>query len=160
MTLYKLTEAAKQLYEMLEAGEIDEQTVADTMESIGVDEKLESYVYVQKQLESEIAAFDAEIERMTERKNSLKKQVERLKAAQVAFMEATGQKKASAGTFTLSLRSTMSCEILDESLIPDEFRVEIPASTRPDKKSMLAAMKNGEQISGAQIKTSTTVIAR
>lgn len=160
MTLYEMTEAAKQLYELLESGEIDEQTVTDTMESIGTEEKLESYCYIQKQFEAEIAAYDAEIERMTERKNSLKKQVERLKAAQVAFMQATGQKKASAGTFTLALRSTMSCEILDESLIPAEFRVEIPASSRPDKKGMLAAMKEGKEISGAQLKTSYSVTAR
>ena len=54
MTLYEMSETARQLYELLEAGEIDEQTVNDTMESIGASEKLESYVYIQRQLESEI----------------------------------------------------------------------------------------------------------
>ena len=160
MKLYEISEAARKLQELLEAGEIDEQAVSDTLEAIGAEEKLESYCYVQKNLEAEVAAYKAEIERMTARKQSLEKQIDRLKAAQVEFLQASGQKKAKAGTFTLSLRETMSCEILDESLIPAEFRVEIPASSRPDKKAMLAAMKSGEEISGAQLKASYSVTAR
>lgn len=160
MTLYEISEAARKLQELLESGEIDEQTVSDTMEAIGVDEKLESYCYVQKNLEVELAAFKAEKERICSHIDTLTKQIDRLKAAQVEFLQASGQKKAKAGTFTLSLRETMSCEILDESIIPAEFRVEIPASSRPDKKAMLAAMKNGEEISGVQLKASYSVTAR
>lgn len=160
MTLYEMSEAARQLYDLLESGEIDEQTVTDTMESIGASEKLESYVHVQRQLESEIAAFDAEIDRMTERKNSLKKQVERLKAATVDFMRATNQKKATAGTFTLTVRENKSCEIVDADSIPREYLREIPAKFEPDKKAMLAALKNGETISGASLKTSYSVTAK
>lgn len=160
MTLYEMSEAARQLYDLLESGEIDEQTVTDTMESIGASEKLESYVHVQRQLESEIAAFDAEIDRMTERKNSLKKHVERLKAATVDFMRATNQKKATAGTFTLTVRENKSCEIVDADSIPREYLREIPAKFEPDKKAMLAALKNGETISGASLKTSYSVTAK
>lgn len=160
MTLYEMSAAAMQLYELLEAGEIDEKTVEDTMESIGASEKLESYVYVQAQLEAEIGAYKAEIDRMTERKKSLEAQVERLKNAQIAYMQATGQKSANAGTFKLTLRANKSVEITDESAIPDEYLTFIPASTRPDKKTMLAAMKNGAEIAGASLKTSYSVTAK
>lgn len=160
MKLYQMTAAAKELYELLESGEIDEQTVNDTMESIGASEKLESYVYVQKSLEAEIAAFKAEIDRMTDRKRSLEKQVERLKQAQIDFMTATGQKKANAGTFSLSIRENKSCEITNESEIPLQYLREIPAKFEPDKKMMLAALKNGETISGASLKTSYSVTAK
>ena len=160
MTLYEMSEAARQLYNLLEAGEIDEQTVTDTMESIGASEKLESYIHVQRKIESEIAAFDAEIDRMTERKNSLKKQVERLKSATVDFMRATNQKKATAGTFTLTVRENKSCEIIDAAKIPTEYLRQIPAKTEPDKKAMLAALKDGAEIAGAQLKTSYSVTAK
>lgn len=160
MKLYQMTAAAKELYELLESGEIDEQTVNDTMESIGASEKLESYVYVQKSLEAEIAAFKAEIDRMTDRKRSLEKHVERLKQAQIDFMKATGQKKANAGTFSLSIRENKSCEITNESEIPLQYLREIPAKFEPDKKMMLAALKNGEVISGASLKTSYSVTAK
>lgn len=160
MTLYEMSEAARQLYDLLEAGEIDEQTVTDTMESIGASEKLESYIHVQRQIESEIAAFDAEIDRMTERKNSLKKQVERLKSATVDFMRATNQKSANAGTFKLTMRENKSCEITDESMIPEEYMTIIPESKKPDKRAMLAALKDGAEIAGAQLKTSYSVTAK
>lgn len=160
MTLYEMSAAARQLYELLESGEIDEQTVLDTMESIGASEKLESYVYVQKQLEAEIVAFKAEIGRMTERKKSLENQVERLKNAQIAFMQATGQKSTNAGTFKLTVRENKSVEIMDETVIPSEYVTEIPASTRPDKKSILAALKAGAEIEGAKLKISYSVTAK
>lgn len=160
MTLYEMSEAARQLYDLLEAGEIDEQTVTDTMESICASEKLESYIHVQRQIESEIAAFDAEIDRMTERKNSLKKQVERLKSATVDFMRATGQKSANAGTFKLTMRENKSCEITDESMIPAEYMTIIPESKKPDKRAMLAALKDGAEIAGTQLKTSYSVTAK
>lgn len=160
MTLFEMSAAARELQALLESGDIDEQTVLDTMESIGASEKLESYVYVQKNLEAEIDAFKAEIERMTERKKSLEAQVERLKNAQIAFMQASGQKSANAGTFKLTMRENKSVEITDESVIPAEYITEIPASTRPDKKAMLAALKDGAQIEGASLKISYSVTAK
>jgi hypothetical protein len=160
MTLYEMSDTARQLYALLDAGEIDEQTVLDTMESIGAAEKLESYVFIQKQLEAEIAAFKAEIERMTERKRSLENHVERMKRAQIDYMQATGQRSASAGTFKLTLRDNKSVAVDDESLIPREFMVEKPATYQPDKKAIMAALKDGKTVAGAHIETSTTVTAR
>lgn len=160
MTLYEMTDAAKQLYDLLEAGEIDEQVVLDTMENIGASEKLESYVYVQKQLEAEIAAYETEIKRMGERVCSLKSRVDALRAAQAEFMKATGQKKATAGLFTLSLRENKSVSIDDETVIPMQYMVEIPAAFRPDKRAMLAAMKDGERIAGASLNVSYSVTVK
>lgn len=160
MTLYEMSDTARQLYALLDAGEIDEQTVLDTMESIGAAEKLESYVFIQKQLEAEIAAFKAEIERMTERKRSLENHVERMKRAQIDYMQATGQRSASAGTFKLTLRDNKSVAVDDESLIPREFMVEKPATYQPDKKAIMAALKDGKDVPGARIETSTSVTAK
>lgn len=160
MTLFEMSAAARELLALLEAGEIDEQTVLDTIESIGANEKLESYVYVQKNLEAEIDAFKAEIERMTARKKSLEAQVERLKNAQISFMQASGQKSANAGTFKLTMRENKSVEITDEAAIPAEYITVIPSSTRPDKKAMLAALKEGKEISGASLKTGWSVIVK
>lgn len=158
MNLFEMSQAARQLYELLEAGEIDEQTVTDTMESIGASEKLESYVYIQKQLEAEAAAFKAEIDRMTERKKSIENHIERMKNAQLDFMQATGQRKASAGTFTLTLRENKSVKVLDESAIPETFWKPQPAKL--DKAGIKAALKSGEDVPGCEIETSFSVTAR
>lgn len=158
MKLYEISETARKLQELLEAGEIDEQTVADTMEAIGAEEKLESYCCVQKNLEAEVAAYKAEIERMTARKQSLEKQIDRLKAAQVTFMEATGQKKAKAGTFTLSLRESEAVCVTDESEIPAAFWKPQPAKL--DKAAVKAALKAGEAVAGAALQTNTYLFVR
>ena len=160
MTLYEMSETARQLYELLESGEIDEQTVNDTMESIGASEKLESYVYVMKQIEAEIAAFKSEIERMQSRKQSLERQVDRLKQAQKDYMLATGQTSANAGLFKISLRKNTSCEIMDEALIPMQYMNEIPASFQPDKKAILAKLRSGEKVSGCDLKTGYSVMIK
>lgn len=160
MTLFQMSAAAKELYELLESGEIDEQALLDTMESIGASEKLRDYVYVLKSFEAEIAMFDAEIARMRENKRVLENRVEYLKGKVIDFMQATGQKSANAGTFKLTVRESKSCEIVNESEIPLQYLREIPAKYEPDKKAMLAALKNGETISGASLKTSYSVTAK
>ena len=158
MTLYEMSSAAMQLYELLEAGEIDEQTVIDTMENIGAIEKLESYVKIQRQLEAECAAFDAEIKRMTDRKHVIERHIDRLKAAQVDFMQATGQRKAEAGTFTLTLRENKAVKVLDESAIPEVFWKPQPAKL--DKAGIKDALKAGESVPGCESETSFSVSAR
>lgn len=160
MTLYEMSAAAMQLYELLEAGEIDEQTVLDTMENIGASEKLESYVKIQRQLEAECAAFDAEIKRMTDRKHIIERHIDRLKAAQVDFMQATGQRKVAAGTFTITMRENKSVRVVDQDAIPASFITEKPAVYQPDKKAILAALKAGESVPGCEIETSFSVSAR
>ena len=160
MKLYQMTAAAKELYELLESGEIDEQTVNDTLESIGTSEKLQDYVHVLKSFEAEIAMFDAEIARMRENKRVLENRVEYLKGKVIDFMQATGQKSANAGTFKLTVRESKSCEIEDESLIPLQYLREIPVRFEPDKNAIKAALKNGEQISGATLKTNYSVTAK
>lgn len=160
MTLYQMSAAAKELYELLESGEIEEQTVLDTMESIGASEKLESYVYVQKQIEAEIEAFKAEIDRMSKRKASLERQIERLKSAQVEYMLTTGQKSANAGLFKLTLRENKSVEVIDEAQIPLAYMVEVPATFKPDKKEILKALKEGQHIGGCAMHVSHSITAK
>lgn len=160
MTLYEMTDAAKNLYELLENGDIDEQTLTDTLESIGAGEKLEAYVHVMKQLEAEREAYENEIERMSNRVHAIKNHVERLRKAQVEFMQATGQKTAKAGTFSLTLRESKAVEIEDESAIPMQYLVEVPAAFRPDKKAIADALKDGQSVKGASMRTNYSVTVR
>lgn len=160
MTLYEMSQTAKQLYELLESGEIDEQVLTDTLESIGASEKLQDYVHVLKTFEAEITMIDAEMARLKENKRILENRSEYLKGKMIEYMQATNQKTAAAGTFKVKLNESKSCEITDEALIPMEYMREIPAKLEPDKLEMLKALKNGEKISGASLKTSYSVTAK
>lgn len=160
MSLFEMSNTAKQLYELLESGDIDETILLDTMESIGASAKLQDYVYVVKSFEAEISMYDAEIKRLTENKRILQNRIEYMKEKMIEFMQATGQKTANAGTFKLTMRENKSCEVENIDLIPLEYMREIPTKLEPDKKAMLQAMKNGEKISGASLKTSYSVTAK
>lgn len=158
MTLYEMKQAAINLYEMLQADEIDEQAYNDTMEGIGADEKLEDYIYVIKQYEADNVAIKTEIDRLKTNKEKNDKAIERMKKAVVDFMNATGQKKANAGTFKLSLRKSESTVITDETKIPSEYLV--PQPPKVDKTAIKKAIKLGIKVDGAVIEIKESVVAR
>ena len=113
MTLYEMTVTATQLYDLFTSGDIPEEAVNDTLESLGVEGKIEDYCHVINQLGSDIASYEAEIERLNAKKQSAKKGIDRMKKALVAYMEVTNTPKVKAGVFDLSMRKSESVVIDD-----------------------------------------------
>lgn len=148
-TLYELTAQAHALYELLQGEEIDEQTFNDTLEGMGVDEKIESYCKVIKQLQNDAEMFKGEIDRLTARKKTAENAVERMKGALLTFLQASGQEKAKAGTFSVSTATTQSVEIVDETVIPCIYLVEQPPKISKD--AIKKALKSGEKVNGAKL---------
>lgn len=148
MTLYEMTEATKQLYEMLAAGDIPEEAVADTIESFGVEGKTEDYCHVIYQLTADATMYDIEIKRLEAKKKAAEKGKERMKAALSSFMQATGANKMTAGTFTLTFRKSESVVIKDEEAIPTNF---LKVKLSVDKTAIKAAIKSGQTVAGAEI---------
>ena len=108
MTLYEMTVTATRLYDLFTSGDIPEEAVNDTLESLGVEGKIEDYCHVINQLGSDIASYEAEIERLNAKKQSAKKGIDRMKKALVAYMEVTNTPKVKAGVFDLSMRKSES----------------------------------------------------
>ena len=158
MTLFEMTEAAKKLYFMFENEEIDEQTLQDSLDSIGAEEKLEAYVNVQKTLEAEYAAHKAEKDRHDARMKTIANRIEKLKAAQLDFMKAAQITRAKAGTFDLAIRASKAVEITDESKIPTQYIVLQPPKF--DKTAIGKALKAGETVEGASLVEHESVVAR
>ena len=57
MTLYEMTAAQKELYELMTSGEIDGEVYADTLEGIGIPEKIEGYCVVENELAGDLDAM-------------------------------------------------------------------------------------------------------
>ena len=150
MTLYEMTEATKQLYEMLAAGDIPEEAVADTIESFGVEGKVEDYCHVIYQLTTDASMYDIEIKRLEAKKKAAEKGADRMKSALSAYMQASNTKKLSAGTFTLSFRKSETVYISDENAIPAEY-IKTKTTTSVDKAAIKAAIKSGQEVAGAEI---------
>ena len=147
MTLYEMTEAAKTLYAMLENDEIGEQVVADTLEGMGVGDKLEDYCKVIRQFEADAAAYKAEKDRFANKEKRAKKAVEKLENAIIRYLIAVGKDEQKSGVFEVKRKQTKTANIIDASVIPVQYRKPQPDAI--DKASIRTALLNGEQVTGA-----------
>lgn len=167
MTLYELKGAAAELYELLSADEIDEQTFADTLESIGANEKIESYCRVIKQLEADIktdidaqiAVLAEEIDRLKAVKARKQSNIDSMKYRLQEFIEACGGQKQKGVTFTAFLRDTKSVKITDEAALPGEY-MTVKTTSAPNKTAIKEALDRGEKITGAEIEVTRSVQIR
>lgn len=150
MNIYEMTGYALELMEYLDADEIDEQTVADTLEAIGADEKIDSYCKIIENYKSDISGIDEAIARLKARKERAEKNIDRMKTALDGFMQATRQDKAKTKLFTVSYRPSTAVEVLDESLIPKEF-IKIKTTTAPDKAAIKKILDNGGTVEGCKL---------
>ena len=149
MFLYEMTVATKQLYELLANEEIDEQTVADTLEAMGVEEKLEGYCQVIRQYEADKDMLKAEKERIDKKIKVSENAVNRMKKAVIEFMKASGSTKSTAGTFTVALSTSKATKIVDESKVPVRFLVEQPPKI--DKSAIRQELMSGAEIEGCEL---------
>ena len=121
MTLYEMTEAARQLYEMLSSGEIDEQTVTDTMEGMLVTDKLEGYCQVIRQFEADAAAYKVEKEFFEAKQRAAEATLKRLENAVTGYMNATDSDKIRAGLFEIKRTHGKAVKIIDEAALGKEY---------------------------------------
>lgn len=147
-TLYEMTKEVANLYSLLQNDEIDEQTFADTFEAMSAD-KLEGYCQIIRQLSSDEEMFKAEIERLSKRKKVCENARAKLKERMVAYFEAAGVDRINTGTFLVSIASTPSVNITDESIIPAEYRIAQP--DKIDKCTIKTALRTDVTVPGAEI---------
>ena len=81
MTLYELNEKYQQLLDMVESGDVDPQTLTDTMEAVEgeIEDKLEGYACIIKQMEADVAGLKTEEDRISSRRKSLESNIKRMK---------------------------------------------------------------------------------
>ena len=154
-TLYEMTEVAKQLIELFENDEIDEQTLQDTLDAYGVEGKLEDYCKVIRQFEADAFVYKTEKLRFAEKQSRVEKAVEKLKTAIIGYLEVRGSKEEKAGAFDLKLRRNESVVIDDLHKIDDSYlRYKEPEA---DKTKIKNALKSGIVIEGAHIEAKHSV---
>ena len=156
MTLYEMTEAARQLKALLEADEIDEQTFSDTIEAIGADEKIDAYCQIIREYEAEITARKSEIERLRTANDRAEKAIERMKATLDNFMSASGQTKVQTTLFSVSYRTSKAVAITDGTKIPERF-LTVKTVTTPNKTEIKKYISDGGTVEGAEIVESRNI---
>lgn len=102
MNLYDLTASYQQLQDLIETGE-DYESILETIND-EIENKADGYAKVIKNMEGQIDAFKNEEKRLSEKRKSLEKAVERLKGNLFDSMQKTGKKKFKTDLFSFSIQ--------------------------------------------------------
>ena len=146
-SLYQLNKAYAHLQQMIEDGQ---EGLEDTLDSItdAVEEKLEAYAMVIKNIESDVEGIKSEEKRLAERRKVMENGVVRMKQAIAETLQNSGQDKVKTEKFTFSWRKSSKVEVSNIDNLPQQYvKVERTIS----RAELAKALKAGEQIEGAQL---------
>lgn len=149
--LYEIGSNYLRVQDMAGDPEIDPQTLADTMEAIEgeLEIKAENYAKVMKNLEGDIVAIKAEIDRLTSKKKAIENNIKNMKATLQSVMEATGKTKFKTELFSFGIQKNAPSVVIDEQYIeniPEEYlKFREPEI---NKTAIKDAINNGVDLSG------------
>ena len=152
MTLYELTDDYLEIASMIDDPDVDPQTIADTLESIGgeIEDKAENYAKVIANATAEADGLAKEIERLTRRKKAIETNARRVKDTLQNAMVVTGKTKFKTSLFSFGIqKNPASLEIAEGTTIPERYL--IPQEPKVDKAAIKAALKDGEVIDGCAL---------
>lgn len=153
MRLYDISQQFLSIQELAENDESMIEAVADTMEGIAADfeQKGQAVVVIFRGMEADIEAIDSELKRLSEKKKAIQNRVEWLRNYLRDNMAATGITKISCPLFNITLsEAAKQVEVFDESALPDDY-VTVKTVLSPDKRKLLADLKEGVDIPGAML---------
>ena len=172
-TLYELTIEMIQFEKFCEDNpELDEETKKDTLDSIKLpfDKKVIGVAYAMKNVEMPIAAIDAEIKRLQEKKSAIKNKIDWFKNYLKESMFAAKSDVVENDLIKVRLqKSTPSLdEIVDIDNLPEKFKrhiIEVEdfknlpekfirrnISFEADKKGIIAELKAERPVIGCKLK--------
>ena len=131
--------------------DVDEQTLADTLEgATNLHEALAALIRSTQDDECLIKALRERIDGLRSRLSRIETRAAQKRQIACETMEATQIRKLLQPDFTASLRQTPpSVEVLDEAELPIEFL--LPQPSKPDRRSILAALMAGASVPGAAL---------
>lgn len=149
MNLYELSTAFQQVQNM----DLDPEVMQDTLDSIedAIENKAENIAKLIRNLESDVAAYKEEEERLKTKRQATENKVKWLKTYLEDNMKLTGKTKFKSGMFNFSIqKNPASVNITDEKAIPEEFLIQQPPKV--DKTSLKEILKRGIEVPGAELK--------
>lgn len=151
MKLYELSNSYQLLLDALANEEVAPEDVSDTLESItdAIEVKAEGYAAVIKTLEAESAALKVEKDRIAKRQTSLDNNAKRLKQHLQDELTKVDMKKVKGNLFTVSIQKNPASLKVDVDKLPEQYFV--PQPPKPDNASVKEALKNGENVEGAEL---------
>ena len=155
MNLFQLTQSYQEVLSLAE--QLDEGTLKDTLDSINeaIDVKVENTAYVIKTLEANIAVIAIEEKRLAAMKSAQMNNVKSLKTYIQDSMELVGLDKVQGKTIKVSVQNNpQSVHVSNEEALTTYL---VEQSPKLDKKSLLADLKSGMDIDGAELQQTRSI---
>lgn len=153
--LYVLAQDYRAAAEKLADLELDEQTIADTLEGLSGDLEVKAVntAMVARNMQGLAAQIKEAEQAMAARRKALEGRAERLTAYLLSNMQHAGISKIESPHFCLSIKNNPAAVVINEpGLIPAEFmRQPEPPPPAPDKTAIKEAIKAGKEVPGAHL---------
>ncbi len=160
--LYEISKQFQELAALAESGDEDlAVAVRDTMEGIEGEfqEKGKALAMVTLNMDGDLDAIQAQIDRLSERKRILQNRKDSLKEYLRTNMEASGITKITHPLFTITLGKGKPIVVIDsENDIPDEY-MNTKVTSTPAKAEIAKAIKEGIEVPGAHSETGKSSIS-
>lgn len=162
MTLFNLSPKYRQLLDMLESGEYEEEELADTLEMMTAEEA-ENLGKIALTLADNVTKIDAELDRLRGRKAAMKKGLDQVKSTLMLCMDKAGTRRIATATMTISIRKNPPTVVTADGFIDcaeqsgrdDLLRYARP---EPDKRKIMDAIKAGDEIPAEIVQREGVVI--
>lgn len=158
-TIYEITDDVLALMQMMEE-DPENEVVRDTLEALTgeLDVKAEGYCKVIAEFKAKEAALTSAIESLTQKKQSVSGNIDRLKKALQDAMTATGKTKIKGDLFYLYIKN--NAESLDSvpEKLPEKYM--IPQEPKVDRKQLLADVKSGLVVDGVTTRRTQSLIIK
>ena len=150
--MYELTADYLAVLAMATDGETPPDAIADTLEAIGgeIEIKAENSAVIMQELNAEADKLDAEIKRLTARKEVLKNNVDAIKQRVYNAMKSTKKEKFKTTLFSFSIKKNPPKLVIDDrTKIPKKYLIPQPAKI--DNAALKADLSEGKKCKYAHI---------
>ena len=143
-TLYDISNEYKELLDLMQSAEVDEETIQDTIESTGLKDdfrnKIDGYLYVIDDLEASNKRIREEEIRLAERRRMQERNITKMKNSLQDTMLLLDLPKERTDKYTVWLqKNPPKLVVEDEREIPKAYWIE--QAPKLDKKSLLNDLK-------------------
>lgn len=165
MKLYEIADTYRAFMAAVDAGEIPEDAVADTLDGIEgeFEAKADSIACLIKELRLEAKGIKEEADNLYVRQKQKQARADWLARYLQANMQATGNGKIETARNRITIKKNpVSCKILDEDTVLGFLQLHGMADcykqeTTIKKRELLMRMKDGDEIPGAELDVSERI---